>query len=123
MAIQLKRAYEAPSGSDGCRILVERLWPRGLTKVDARIDLWLKEVAPSPELRRWFDHRPDRWPEFKRRYHEELEERSEALETLLQRITDGPVTFVFASRETRYNNAVALKEYLEESWEREGAPR
>ena len=113
MAISLKRAYEAPSRSDGCRILVERLWPRGLSKQDAKIDLWAKEAAPSTELRRWFSHEPDKWAEFKRRYFKELRARRESLEPIRERVRAGQVTFVFASRETRFNNAVALKEYVE----------
>ena len=113
MAISLKRAYEAPARTDGCRILVERLWPRGLSKQDAKIELWLKEAAPSTDLRRWFSHEPKKWKEFKRRYFEELRGRSEALEPIIERVRAGQVTFVFGSRETRFNNAVALKEYLE----------
>ena len=113
MPISLKRAYEAPSRSDGCRILVERLWPRGLSKENAQIDLWPKEAAPSAELRRWFNHEPDRWAEFKRRYFKELHIREEALQPILERVRAGRVTFVFASRESRFNNAVALKEYVE----------
>ena len=113
MPIALKRAYEARSRSDGHRILVERLWPRGLSKQDAKIDLWAKDAAPSPELRRWFDHDPKKWTEFKRRYFKELETRHAALEPILKRVRTGRVTFVFASREARFNNAVALKEYVE----------
>jgi uncharacterized protein YeaO (DUF488 family) len=113
MGILLKRAYETPAPSDGCRILVERLWPRGLSKQDARIDLWTKETAPSPELRRWFSHEPERWTEFKRRYFKELGRCPAALEPILDRLGSGAVTFVFAAREIRYNNAVALKEYVE----------
>ncbi len=113
MAISLKRAYEKPSRSDGCRILVERLWPRGVSKQDAKIDLWPKQAAPSTELRRWFDHDPDKWQEFKRRYFDELQAREESLEPIRERVRAGRVTFVFGSRETRFNNAVALKEYLE----------
>jgi len=113
MRISLKRVYEPPTRSDGFRILVERLWPRGLSKKDAKIDLWAKEAAPSAELRRWFDHRPERWLEFKRRYFRELDSRDDALQPLLERARAGRVTFVFASRETRFNNAAALKEYLE----------
>ena len=113
LTILLKRAYEAPSRSDGCRILVERLWPRGLSKQAASIELWAKESAPSAELRRWFNHDPEKWDEFKRRYFEELRTRPASLDPVLARLIRGPVTFVFASRETRYNNAVALKEYLE----------
>ena len=113
MPISLKRAYETPSRSDGCRILVERLWPRGLSKSDARIDLWPKEAAPSTELRRWFNHEPDKWAQFKRRYFKELRAREESLQPIFKRVREGPVTFVFASRESRFNNAVALKEYVE----------
>ncbi len=113
MPISLKRAYDTPSGSDGCRILVERLWPRGLSKRDAKIDLWPKEAAPSTELRRWFNHEPDKWAEFKRRYFDELRARGGSLEPILERVRAGRVTFVFASRESRFNNAVALKEYVE----------
>ena len=111
--ISLKRAYETPTGSDGCRILVERLWPRGLSKRAARIDLWAKQAAPSTELRRWFDHQSEKWAEFKRRYFEELEAREGSIEAILERLQAGRVTFVFASRELRLNNAVALKEYVE----------
>ncbi len=111
--ISLKRAYETPSSSDGCRILVERLWPRGLAKQDAKIDLWPKEAAPSTELRRWFNHEPDKWVEFKRRYVKELGARRESLEPILERVRAGRVTFVFASRELQFNNAVALREYVE----------
>ena len=113
MSLSLKRAYEAPSGSDGCRILVERLWPRGLSKQEAKIDLWPKDVAPSHELRRWFNHEPARWTEFRRRYFLELQARDGAVEPILERLRAGRVTFIFASRETRFNNAVALKDYVE----------
>ena len=118
--ILLKRVYETPERLDGCRILVERLWPRGLSKLDAKVDLWAKETAPSSELRRWFDHEPDRWPEFKRRYFAELADQPESLERILERVRVGRVTFVFASRETRFNNAVALKQLVEERLERGG---
>jgi uncharacterized protein YeaO (DUF488 family) len=113
MTITLKRAYDAPKRTDGCRVLVERLWPRGVAKADAKIDLWSKETAPSTELRRWFDHDPDKWAEFKRRYFTELRAQTDALELIYEHVRTGPVTFVFASRETEFNNAVALKEYVE----------
>ena len=113
MPISLKRVYEPPSRSDGCRILVERLWPRGLSKQEARIDVWPKEAAPSTELRRWFNHEPDKWADFKRRYFKELRARQEAVQPILERVRAGQVTFVFASRESRFNNAAALKEYVE----------
>ena len=112
MAIRLKRAYEPAAPSDGYRILVERLWPRGVSKGKARIDLWSKATAPSTDLRRWFDHTPDKWNEFKRRYFLELDDQAESLRPIVEQARKGPVTFVFASRETRYNNAVALKEYV-----------
>ena len=111
--IHLKRAYEPAAAADGSRILVERLWPRGLSKEKARIDAWPKEVAPSPELRKWFDHRPERWDEFRSRYFAELDALPEAVARLRVEIASGPTTFVFASREEQLNNAVALKEYLE----------
>ena len=113
MPISLKRAYDPPSRSDGCRILVERLWPRGLSKQDAKIDLWPKEAAPSTALRRWFNHDPGKWPEFKRKYFKELHAREDSVNPILKRVGSGPVTFVFASRELRFNNAVALKECVE----------
>jgi uncharacterized protein YeaO (DUF488 family) len=113
MPIALKRAYEAASRKDGCRILVERLWPRGVSKQKAKIDLWAKEAAPSSDLRRWFDHDPDKWTEFKRRYAKELAANDEALEPIREQLRAGRVTFVFASRELQFNNAVALKDYLE----------
>ena len=112
MSILLRRAYERPARSDGCRILVERLWPRGVSKEDAKIDLWLKEAAPTTELRRWFNHEPDKWAEFKRRYFKELGAREETLELIRERLRTGHVTFIYAARETRFNNAVALREYL-----------
>ena len=114
MPILLKRAYEPPEPSDGYRILVERLWPRGLSKEDAKVDLWAKDTAPSTELRQWFNHEPDKWPEFKKRYFKELKETPEALKQIRDQAEAGQVTFVFSSRETRFNNAVALKEYLEQ---------
>ncbi len=113
LSIQLKRVYEEPSRSDGHRILVERLWPRGISKEAARIDLWAKDVAPSTELRQWFGHEPDKWDEFKLRYFDELRARRDSLEHVKGHVRAGQVTFVFASRESRFNNAVALKEFLE----------
>lgn len=113
MPIRLKRVYEPPSRSDGRRILVERLWPRGVEKARARIDAWPRALAPSPALRRWFAHRPERWRGFRARYFAELEERPEAVAELLEEVRRGPVTFIFASREERLNNAAALKEYVE----------
>jgi uncharacterized protein YeaO (DUF488 family) len=113
MAIGLKRAYEAPDARDGYRILVDRIWPRGVNKEDARIHAWPKEIAPSNELRKWFGHDPDKWEEFKSRYFRELQDHRDALDDLLSRVRAGTVTLVFAARDEKHNNAVALKEYLE----------
>ncbi len=112
-AIKLKRAYEAPAPGDGYRVLVDRLWPRGLTKDAAQVDLWLKDVAPSGELRKWFNHDPARWGEFASRYFRELAEHPEALEQLLARVHKGRVTLLYSAKDQEHNNAVALKEYLE----------
>ncbi len=112
--IRLKRAYEAAAPGDGLRVLVERLWPRGVAKQQARIDLWAKDVAPSTELRRWYAHEPERWPEFKRRYRAELKGNAEALKGLRDQLEVGPVTFVFAARDEARNSAVVLKQYLEQ---------
>jgi uncharacterized protein YeaO (DUF488 family) len=111
--IKLKRAYEKPSRDDGSRILVERLWPRGLTKERAAVDLWLKEVAPSPDLRKWFGHDPARWERFQKRYWQELEGKKEAVQLLKQKGKQGTVTLVYAARDEEYNGALALKRFLE----------
>jgi len=112
--IRLKRVYDPPSGDDGYRILVERLWPRGISRERARIDLWLKDAGASPELRRWFGHDPARWEEFRKRYFAELQERQELVKTLREKIREkGTVTFVFAARNEEQNNAVALRDFLE----------
>lgn len=114
--IRTKRVYEPADSADGFRVLADRLWPRGLAKADARIDLWARALAPSDALRRWYGHEPERWPEFQRRYHAELDARTEAEETvrtLLEKARAGPLTLLFASRETRLNNAAALKAWLE----------
>ncbi|MGD0387799.1 MAG: DUF488 family protein [Tepidisphaeraceae bacterium] len=112
--IHLKRAYEAPSLTDGERILVERLWPRGLTKARAAVDLWLKDLAPSPDLRKWFGHDPARWKQFKQRYWKELNSKPEAVELLASKARRGIVTFVYAARDREHNGALALKEFLEQ---------
>ncbi len=112
MSIRVKRVYKEPETDDGVRILVDRLWPRGLTKEIASVDLWPKELSPSTELRRWFNHEPAKWQEFKRRYFAELSSNPEAVTMLLEHIGTNPATFLFGSKETRLNNAVALKEYV-----------
>ena len=113
MAVKLKRVYLKPEQSDGCRILVDRLWPRGLSKQKAKVDHWLRDIAPSTSLRRWYDHEPARWAEFKRRYRAELKDEKEAVQELRALLKQHrSVTFLFSSREERLNNAVALKSYL-----------
>ncbi|MGH7550173.1 MAG: DUF488 domain-containing protein [Gemmatimonadota bacterium] len=112
MPLKLKRAYEPPEPGDGFRILVDRLWPRGLSKSSAQIDLWLKEVAPSTELRKWFGHDPAKWAAFRRRYFRELEENPEAVEQLREHTRQGTVTLVYGARDEEHNDAVALEEYL-----------
>jgi uncharacterized protein YeaO (DUF488 family) len=111
--IKLKRVYEEPSSKDGLRVLVERLWPRGLTKKRASVDLWLKDVAPSPELRKWFGHDPARWEQFQKRYGRELRERKDALRLLKQKVKEGMVTLVYAARDEEHNGALALKRHLQ----------
>ena len=110
--IRIKRVHEPADESDGRRILIDRLWPRGVSKAAAQIDYWAKSVAPSTELRRWYQHDPVKWTEFRRRYAEELDANPDGLAELRTRLADGPVTFVFSSKEERLNNAHALREYL-----------
>jgi uncharacterized protein YeaO (DUF488 family) len=112
--IHLKRAYDPVSPDDGYRMLVERLWPRGLTKEKATLDLWLKEIAPSPELRKWFSHDPQKWQEFSNRYWAELDDNHEAVSQLRQILErEGHVTFVYAARDMQHNSAALLREYIE----------
>jgi uncharacterized protein YeaO (DUF488 family) len=112
MTIKLKRVYEEPEKSDGTRILVDRLWPRGLTKEKAHLDLWLKEVAPSTELRKWFAHDPAKWPEFKTRYLAELKHNKEQVEILQQAIAKGPTTLLYGAKDQQRNEAVVLQHLL-----------
>lgn len=111
--IQVRRVYEPPQPDDGTRVLVERLWPRGMKKEDLRMDTWLKDVAPSPVLRRWFGHRPAKWEEFRRRYFAELDRRREAWQIIRDAARRGTVTLLYSARDTEHNSAVALKAYLE----------
>ena len=110
--IAVKRVYEAASVADGFRVLVDRVWPRGFSKERADIDLWLKSVAPSTELRKWFDHDPSKWREFKLRYFAELEAQPTGLDELMDRASDSVVTLVFSAKDEQHNQAVALREYL-----------
>jgi uncharacterized protein YeaO (DUF488 family) len=111
--IQLKRIYEKPGPRDGVRFLIERLWPRGVRKIDVHMDEWLKEAGPSTELRKWFSHDPNKWEEFQRKYFAELKERREAWEPILEAAQKGAVTLLYSSHDTEHNNAVALKRFLE----------
>ncbi len=113
MIIQVKRVYEAPGPSDGKRILIDRLWPRGLSKEKAELDVWAKEIAPSTELRRWYGHDADKWPEFKKRYYAELDAIPDVVGELMSHVEKEETTLLFGSKEERLNNAFALKEYLE----------
>ncbi len=111
--LHLKRVYEERSAKDGYRILVERLWPRGLSKERAAVDLWLKDVAPSPELRKWFNHDPAKWKEFQRRYRAELKEKKDAIKLLKQKGKEGDITLVYAAHDEEHNGALVLKQLLE----------
>lgn len=119
MRISIKRVYEKPSSGDGFRILVDRLWPRGLTKEKARVDLWLREVGPSNDLRKWFAHDPARWSEFRRRYAVELRGKQALLDQIVEHASSGPVTLLFGAKDEEHNQAVALKGFLQQ--ERTGA--
>ena len=110
--LRVKRAYEPPALDDGVRVLVDRLWPRGLSKARASVDLWLKDMAPSARLRRWFNHDPARWTEFTMRYAQELDAKRPAVAALLGATRRGPITLLFGARDERHNNAVALHAYL-----------
>ncbi|HEU4854835.1 MAG TPA: DUF488 domain-containing protein [Nitrosospira sp.] len=112
MNLKLKRVYEPSDKNDGTRILVDRLWPRGMTKAKADVDIWLKELAPSAELRKWFGHDPDKWTEFKKRYRAELEENDEQLARLREEIKKGAVTLLYGAKDEEHNDAVALAEFL-----------
>jgi len=112
--IRLKRIYEAPAGNDGFRVLVDRVWPRGMSKEDAHIDLWLKDIAPSTELRKWFAHDVAKWPEFQKRYRHELKSQEEALHDLMKQAGKKPLTLLYGARDEKHNQAVVLKAALEE---------
>ncbi len=120
MAIRLKRAYDGTSPDDGTRILVERLWPRGVKKEALGIDAWPKDVGPSTELRKWFNHDPDKWAEFQERYTRELDSRPETWKPILSAARRGVVTLVYSSHDEEHNNAVALQAYLRQKMRRAG---
>ena len=110
--VRLKRAYEKPARGDGTRILIDRLWPRGVSKADAELDHWLKEIAPSTELRQWFGHDPERWPEFRRRYAAEIRRHPDELEQLRVLARKGPITLVYSAHDELHNDAVVLRSLL-----------
>ncbi|MBZ9799060.1 DUF488 domain-containing protein [Mesorhizobium sp. ES1-4] len=110
--VKLKRAYESPAADDGTRVLIDRLWPRGVKKTDAAIDCWIKELAPSTELRKWFGHDPARWQEFRRRYAAEIHERRDDLDRLRDLMRQGAVTLVYSAHDETHNDAIVLREVL-----------
>ena len=112
MRVAIKRVYEPATDADGRRILVDRLWPRGLSKDKAEIDLWLREVAPSAELRKWFGHDPEKWSEFQRRYRAELHANDEAVRALKEAIGKGPATLLYGAHDEKHNQAVVLRDLL-----------
>jgi uncharacterized protein YeaO (DUF488 family) len=112
MKLKLKRVYEEAGDADGFRILVDRLWPRGLTKEAAHIDLWLKDAAPSPELRKWFNHEPDKWEQFRASYLAELSQHPEQVAPIREHAGKGPVTLVYGAKDEEHNQALVLKEFL-----------
>lgn len=111
MDIRTKRAYDDPARNDGYRVLVDAIWPRGVSKKDARLDDWNKDVAPSGELREWFDHDPEKWDEFRDRYHAELDG-NDAAEALVEHVRKGRVTLVYGAKDKTHNNAEALRDWL-----------
>ena len=113
MSIKMKRVYEPPAASDGSRVLVDRLWPRGLTKEKAHVDLWLKEIAPGTELRQWFRHDPEKWKRFRGRYETELRHNAQPVEMLTKKAREGTITLMYAARDEKHNEALVLKQFLE----------
>jgi len=110
--VKVKRAYEPASGSDGIRVLIDRLWPRGVKKTDAKIDEWMKDIAPSTALRKWFGHDPDRWPEFQDRYEAEVRQHPDQLDRLRTLAREGPLTLVFSAHDEAHNDAVVLRDMI-----------
>ena len=110
--LRIKRVYEPAEAGDGARVLVDRVWPRGVTRQAAALTLWLKDIAPSTELRKWFGHEPERWEEFRRRYHAELEQDQDGLAELRELRGKGRVTLLYGAHDTEHNQAVALRDYL-----------
>ena len=116
--IKIQRIYNQPDKGDGFRVLIDRLWPRGLKKEEVRVDLWLRDVAPSNELRKWFAHDPQKWDEFQQKYFKELDSRGEPVAMLIRKAGEGDMTLLYSAKDEEWNNAVALKKYLEEKMRR-----
>jgi uncharacterized protein YeaO (DUF488 family) len=114
MKTKIKRVYEKPAKEDGFRILADRLWPRGLTKEKASVDLWLKEIAPTTELRKWFSHDPEKWNEFKKKYVAELKKNEETVSILKEKIKEGTVTILYGARDQVHNEALVILDFLDE---------
>ena len=112
MVLRVKRVYDAVSDEDGFRILVDRIWPRGMSKEKARLALWLKDIGPSDGLRKWFGHDPEKWSEFKQRYYKELNDKERLITLILEKMSSGNVTLLFGAKDEKFNNAIALKEYI-----------
>ena len=115
MKTKIKRVYDKPAKEDGFRILADRLWPRGLTKEKASVDLWLKEIAPSTELRKWFGHDPEKWNEFKKKYVAELKKNKETVSILKEKIKEGTVTILYGARDEEHNEALVILDFLNEN--------
>ena len=113
MNVRIKRAYDPPAREDGLRILVDRLWPRGMTKEKAKIDLWLKDIAPSSALRKWFGHDPGKWEEFRKRYVRELDSKPDLVKQIAEKAEDQPVTLVYGARDVQHNDAAVLLQHLQ----------
>ena len=109
MVIKVERIYNNPRGNKTFRVLVDRLWPRGLSKANVKVDLWQKDIAPSNSLRKWFSHDENKWNDFKARYFKELEKNSESVNTILNKINEGPITLLYGSKEEKYNNAISFE--------------
>ena len=112
MKVEIKRVYDRPSRTDGTRILVDRLWPRGLSKERARVDLWLKDIAPSNELRKWFSHDPEKWTDFQTRYRQELKSKADMIADLKRKAAEAPLTLLYGAKDELHNEAVVLQKVL-----------
>lgn len=117
MKCKVKRIYDTPEHGDGFRVLVDRVWPRGVKKSDADIDLWQKDLAPSTELRKWFNHDPEKWESFRKRYLSELKHKDQLVEEMLTSAGNRPLTLLFSARDTEHNQAVIIKEYIEQHYQ------